>query len=495
MLATTYTRTQGDLKPYLINVEVHQQAGLPGINLIGLPEMTVKESRDRVKSAIIQSGLSMPSRRFTINLAPADLPKTGTHYELAIAIGILQVSSQLIAQTDKFEFYGELALSGQLRATKGLLPALLKGKNKTLIIPKENETDTQGIDNKHILLANHLNEVVQFLRGEIELIKPNNKTISTKYKPNVEWNSIRGQEIARQAMIYAACGGHSLLMLGPPGCGKSLLAQTLPDILPNISNEQAIETALNYSVSRHDHFNLNQHRPPFRQPHHTTSSVALIGGGAYPQPGEISLAHNGILFLDELPEFRRDALEALREPLETGYVRVSRANKKSTFPAKCQLIAAMNPCPCGHLGEKRCQCTEEKIQRYRSKISGPLLDRIDMHVELHAVNVEELTELPTTKTTSAEVLQHVTAIRSIQFQRQAKLNAHISIQELEKQAPLGSKEKSEIQMIITNLKLSARSYHRILRLTRTIADSYQREKISTQDIHQAVSYRVLDRNN
>ena len=493
MLGTCYTRLQGDLNAPQIAVEIHRQNGLPAIIIIGLPETVVKESRDRVRSALIQSGFTVPSRRYVVNLAPADLPKIGTHYDLSIALGILSVTNQLNADLSQYEFYGELALSGEIRAVNGLLPALMQKQNKTLIVPKQGEHLYSLIEDVDIRVAENLIEVVQFLRAEIDLPKPQPNAEPPTVKIPIDWSAIRGQELARRAIVYAANGGHSALMFGPPGCGKSMLAQVLPGILPQLNLQQQLEVAAIHSISRHVQNKHWSPYPPFRHPHHSSSSVALIGGGSIPQPGDISLAHHGVLFLDELPEFKREVLESLREPLESRKVSVSRAHSKALFPADTQLVAAMNPCPCGYLGEERCHCNEEQIKRYRNKLSGPLLDRIDMHIEMHPVNSKELLHLPPSDHDSNDIRQHVQQTREIQYQRQGKLNSHLSVKELEQLITLEDAQKQLLEQAMEKLKLSARSYHRILRLSLTIADSHKRNKIHTNDISQAISYRLLDR--
>lgn len=493
-LAVVHTRAQCGIQAQPVTVEVHLSNGLPSLSIVGLPETAVKESKDRVRSALLNSHFEFPARRITINLAPADLPKEGGRYDLAIALGILAASDQIPA--DKLadtEFYGELALSGELRGIQGALPSAMAAAKqpRKIIIPKSNGNEAALCSNADILVASSLLEVCAFLHGRSELENPTTNSANPVFGSE-DLAEVKGQAQAKRALEVAAVGGHNLLFYGPPGTGKTMLASRLPGILPPLPEDEALEAAAIYSIAQGK---VPEHwrQRPFRNPHHTASAVALVGGGSNPKPGEISLAHNGVLFLDELPEFQRSVLEVLREPLESGEIQISRANAQVNFPARFQLIAAMNPCPCGYLGDYRCHCTPDQVKRYRQKISGPLLDRFDLHVPVNAVNPTQLqTHEPHAKS-SNKVRTQVVNARRIQLQRQGKCNALLSGKALEQLCTLNTKQKTLLADAMEKFGLSARAYHRTLRVARTLADMENAKSISDQHIMEALSYRGLER--
>lgn len=496
-VVSLFSRASCGLQAPLVYVEAHISPGLPKFSIVGLPEAAVKESKDRVRGALIQLGFSFPAKRIIINLAPADLPKEGGRFDLPIALSILIASKQLDAyDLHSYEFAGELSLNGELRYTPGLIPFAIgtQSINRKLILPNENATEAAIIEGLSVLGANNLMSVCEHVAGISPLPTTAPVMPSNTETTNLCLADISGQAHAKRALEIAASGDHSLLMIGPPGTGKTMLASRLGTLLPPLSLKEAIEVAAIRSVSTGG-FDFNGFKErPFRRPHHTASSVSLVGGGRYPKPGEISLAHLGILFLDELPEFDRKVLEVLREPLESGTVHISRAQGHAHYPAQCLLVAAMNPCPCGHLGDplKSCVCTEEQIKRYRSKLSGPLLDRIDMHIQVPRLP-KGLLSKNTKEETSEDVKKRVVQTRQTQLKRSPRLNAHYTTKDIK----IFCTVKEEAQLLLDNamekLGLSARAYHRILKVARTIADLALEKDIHLNHVAEAIQYRQLDR--
>lgn len=497
-LATIFTRAAVGIDAPEVTVEVHLANGLPGLSIVGLPEAAVKESKDRVRAALLNARFEFPARRITISLAPADLPKEGGRFDLPIALGILAASGQIPADTlPRFEFIGELALSGQLRPVRGCLPVSLQARNagRSLITPAENADEAALISDATILPAEHLLQVVAHLHGEA-LISPHQavqRVHRSLQQPDLA--EVYGQPHARRALEIAAAGNHSLLLYGPPGTGKTMLASRLPGIQPPMQEMEAVESAAIASISEQG-FHFDQWgRRPFRSPHHTASAVALVGGGSHPRPGEISLAHNGVLFLDELPEFDRKVLEVMREPLESGHITISRAARQAQFPARFQLVAAMNPCPCGYLGHPsgRCTCTLEQVARYRARISGPLLDRIDMHIEVPPLPRGVLQDEQQQGESSATVQARVVACRERQLQRSGKANAQLDNREIKRDCALLKEDALLLEQATEQLGLSARAHHRILKVARTIADLGGHREIQQFHLTEALSYRKFDR--
>jgi len=498
-LAVLHSRARTGVDAPLVTVEVHLASGLPALSIVGLPEMAVKESKDRVRGALLTGQFEFPAKRITINLAPADLPKEGGRFDLAIALGILGASEQVPQQAlDAHEFLGELALSGDLRPVGGVLPAAMAAREagRALIVPHENAAEAALVSDLRIHPARHLLEVSAHLSGSAPLAAYAEAPLCGVVEPYPDLSEVRGQDHAKRAVEIAAAGGHSLLLSGPPGTGKSMLASRLPGILPPMTETEALETAAVLSVSDPG-FDISQWaKRPFRTPHHTASGVALVGGGSNPRPGEISLAHGGVLFLDELPEFDRRVLEVLREPLESGHITISRAARQAEFPARFQLVAAMNPCPCGYLGDpsSRCRCTVEQIGRYRGRISGPLLDRIDMHVEVPRLAPQELSGPPDPKTeTSTAIRGRVKYARDRQLQRAGKPNHALGSREVDQYCPLDATGRRLMEQAMTRLGLSARAFHRVLKVARTIADLAGDEAIGVPHLSEAIGYRRFDR--
>lgn len=494
-IAILHSRALVGLASPEVRVEVHLGAGLPGFTLVGLPEAEVRESRERVRSAIQNSQFDFPNRRITVNLAPADLPKESGRYDLPIALGILIASGQVEGRAlSEYEFAGELSLTGELRSVRGALPMCLGAReaHRALFLPEDCAADAARLEGAQVLPARHLLDVCAHLNGQTQLTAWQADSLPAEPPVYPDLGDVKGQAQAKRALQVAAAGGHSLLMVGPPGSGKSMLAARLPGILPPMTEEEALESAAIQTL-RAANAKVNWGERPMRSPHHSASSAALVGGGADPMPGEISLAHHGVLFMDELPEFDRRVLEALREPLETGHITVPRAARQVEYPASFQWIAAMNPCPCGYLGHTsgRCRCTPDQVDRYRGKLSGPLRDRIDILLEVPALSQQEMTAIPTSgaASESAGVRAQVIRARNVQLARQGKPNARLGAKETERVCQAEDAARILMQRAIDQLGLSARGYHRVLRLARTLADLAGENQISVAHMAEAIQYR------
>ncbi|XOV80199.1 MAG: YifB family Mg chelatase-like AAA ATPase [Aestuariibacter sp.] len=494
-LAIVHTRATIGIDAPPVSVEVHLSHGMPSFNIVGLPEASVREAKDRVRSALVNSEFTFPAKRITVNLAPADLPKSGGRFDMAIAIGIIAASLGAPDSLQNYEFVGELALSGEIRAVKGVLPAVIAaGKNqRKLFIPVQNIAEASLVKDTEYFPVEHISQVYQHLFSEQKVTHVRTEITSALQQHNGDLADIVGQESAKRALLIAAAGGHNILFSGPPGTGKTMLANRLCSILPPLSDQQALEVASIRSISNQPFDHQNFYQRPFRHPHHTSSAPALVGGGGLPKPGEVSLAHHGVLFLDELTEFPRHVLDVLREPLEAGVVCISRAAHQASFPARFQLVAALNPSPSGDVNDGRHNA--DQILRYLNRISGPLLERIDLQVNVPKLGASELRQIryQGSSMSSAMAREQVQMSRELQIKRTGKLNFELSGRDLESACALNEELEMFLEQAVTTLQLSMRSLHRILRVARTIADLANEDRVRRQDLSEALSYRALER--